>query len=57
MGQLRSGDSPCVRENARRFSHPHAARTIVETLLTDETQPFTLDADQREAIAQAAAAM
>ena len=46
-----------MRENARRFSHPHAARTIVETLLTDETQPFTLDADQREAIAQAAAAM
>ena len=46
-----------MRENARRFSHPHAARTIVETLLNDETPPCTLDSDQREAIAQAAAAM
>ena len=43
-----------MRENARRFSHPNAARTIVETLLTDETQPFTLDSDQRDAMTQAA---
>ena len=43
-----------MRENARNFSHPNAAQMIVETLLKDHLPPFTLDSDQREAIAEAA---
>ena len=43
-----------MRENARQFSHPHAARTIVDTLLEDHLPPFTLDSDQRDAMTQAA---
>lgn len=44
-----------MRKNARRFSHANAARTIVETLLTEESDAFTLDSDQRIAMTQAAA--
>ena len=43
-----------MRENALRFSRPHAVRTIVETVLNDEAQPCTLDSDQRDAMTQAA---
>lgn len=39
---------------ALALGRPHAARTIVETLLTDQQPPHTLDSKQRTAIAQAA---
>lgn len=44
-----------MREAARALGRPHAARTIVETLLDDRLPPLVLAAEQREAIAQAAA--
>lgn len=43
-----------MRENARAFGHPHAARTIVDTLLEDRLPPFTLDSDQRDSMTLAA---
>jgi processive 1,2-diacylglycerol beta-glucosyltransferase len=43
-----------MRRNAGELGRPNAARTIVETLLDDRLPPLQLDADQREAIAQAA---
>ncbi|MEA3189415.1 MAG: processive 1,2-diacylglycerol beta-glucosyltransferase [Chthoniobacter sp.] len=44
-----------MRRNAERVGRPNAARTIVETLLNDDLPPLTLNAEKREAIAQAAA--
>jgi processive 1,2-diacylglycerol beta-glucosyltransferase len=43
-----------MKRNAGELGRPHAARTIVETLITDRLPPLELDADQRDAIAQAA---
>jgi len=43
-----------MRRNAGELGRPHAARTIVDTLIQDDLEPLQLDADQREAIAQAA---
>lgn len=52
-------DDPARLERMRRaaaaMGHPHAARTIVETLLDDRLPPMVLDEEQCEAIAQAAA--
>ncbi len=44
-----------MRRNAERFGKPHAAETIVNTLIEDNLPPLSLDAEQRDAIAQAAA--
>lgn len=44
-----------MRQAAAKWGHPHAARTVVETLLADEVPATVLAAEQREAIAQAAA--
>jgi processive 1,2-diacylglycerol beta-glucosyltransferase len=44
-----------MRQSALAMGRPHAARTIVETLLDDHFPPFVLAAEQREAIALAAA--
>jgi processive 1,2-diacylglycerol beta-glucosyltransferase len=43
-----------MRRNAGELGRPNAARTIVDTLINDDLPPLRLDADQREAIAQAA---
>jgi processive 1,2-diacylglycerol beta-glucosyltransferase len=43
-----------MRRNAGELGRPHAARTIVDTLINDHLPPLELDADQRDAIAQAA---
>ena len=43
-----------MKGNAGELGRPNAARTIVETLINDNLPPLRLDADQREAIAQAA---
>jgi len=43
-----------MRQNAAKLGRPNAARTIVDTLITDHLPPLELDKDQREAIAQAA---
>ncbi len=43
-----------MRRNALALARPHAARTIVETLLTDTLPPLALDRRQREAISEAA---
>jgi processive 1,2-diacylglycerol beta-glucosyltransferase len=43
-----------MRRNAGALGRPDAARTIVNTLIDDNLPPLRLDADQREAIAQAA---
>ncbi len=43
-----------MREAARALGRPHAARTIVETLLDDHLPPLVLAREQRDAIAQAA---
>jgi len=43
-----------MKRNAGELGRPNAARTIVETLINDNLPPLRLDADQREAIAQAA---
>jgi len=43
-----------MRCAALALGRPHAARTVVETLLDDHLPPLVLDSEQREAIAQAA---
>jgi processive 1,2-diacylglycerol beta-glucosyltransferase len=40
---------------ARKMGRPHAARTVVQTLLDDHLPPLSLAPEQREAITQAAA--
>ena len=51
-------DDPARLERMRRaaaaLGRPHAARTILETLLDDHLPPLVLDEEQRDAIAQAA---
>jgi processive 1,2-diacylglycerol beta-glucosyltransferase len=44
-----------LRHRALALGRPHAARTIVETLLDDHLPPLMLDAAQRDAMVQAAA--
>ena len=44
-----------MRRAALALGRPHAARTVVETLLGDRLPPLALAREQREAIAQAAA--
>jgi len=44
-----------MREAARAMGRPHAARTVVDTLLNDHLPPLVLGSEQREAIALAAA--
>ena len=43
-----------MRKNAEALGRPDAAKTIVDTLINDNLGPLELDADQRDAIAQAA---
>jgi processive 1,2-diacylglycerol beta-glucosyltransferase len=43
-----------MKRNAGELGRPNAARTIVYTLINDRLGPMELDADQRDAIAQAA---
>lgn len=43
-----------MKKNAGEMGRPNAAATIVETLINDHLPPLQLDADQRDAIAQAA---
>jgi processive 1,2-diacylglycerol beta-glucosyltransferase len=43
-----------MKRNAAELGRPNAARTIVDTLIDDNLPPLQLDADQRDAIAQAA---
>jgi len=43
-----------MRRNAGELGRPNSSRTIVDTLINDHLPPLRLDADQREAIAQAA---
>jgi len=43
-----------MKRNAGELGRPNASRTIVETLINDKLGPLELDADQRDAIAQAA---
>jgi processive 1,2-diacylglycerol beta-glucosyltransferase len=43
-----------MKRNCTELGRPNAAQTIVETLITDNLPPLELDADQRDAIAQAA---
>ena len=44
-----------MRQCARALGRPHAACTIVQTLLDDQLPPLALDPDQRDAMARAAA--
>lgn len=44
-----------MRRNAAELGKPHAAQTIVDTLLDDDVEPLALDEEKRDAIAQAAA--
>jgi hypothetical protein len=44
-----------MRLAAKAMGRPEAARTIVQTLLDDHLPPLSLDLEQREAIALAAA--
>ena len=44
-----------MRRAATAMGRPHAARTVVETLLNDHLPPLALAAEQRDAIALAAA--
>jgi processive 1,2-diacylglycerol beta-glucosyltransferase len=48
------GRLAAMRERARALGRPHAARTVVETLLQDDAPPLVLDEEQREAMTQAA---
>lgn len=48
------GRLPAMRKAARKIGRPHAARTIVETLLRDRLPALALASEHREAIAQAA---
>ena len=43
-----------MRQNAQKLGRPDAARTIARTLIEDNLPPMTLNAEAREAIAQAA---
>jgi processive 1,2-diacylglycerol beta-glucosyltransferase len=43
-----------MRQAALRLGRPFAARTVVTTLLEDKLPPLVLEAEQREAMAQAA---
>jgi len=43
-----------MRKNARKMGRPDAARTIARTLIEDNLPPLRLNAEAREAIAQAA---
>jgi len=43
-----------MKRRCGELGRPHAARTIVETLITDNLPPLQLNAGQRDAIAQAA---
>ena len=43
-----------MRRKAGELGRPHAARTVVDTLLKDQLTPMELNQDQREAIAHAA---
>jgi len=43
-----------MRQRATIIGRPHAARTVVETLLDDNLPPTVIDAAQREAMAQVA---
>jgi processive 1,2-diacylglycerol beta-glucosyltransferase len=45
-----------MRARALAFGRPHAARTVVETLLGEDRPPLVLDEEQREAMTQAVAA-
>jgi len=44
-----------MRENALRLGHPHAARTIANTLLSEHIAPHRVDAAEKKAIAGMAA--
>jgi processive 1,2-diacylglycerol beta-glucosyltransferase len=44
-----------MRQNALTIGRPHAAKSVVETLLDDNLPPLVLDKRQRKAIAEAAA--
>ena len=44
-----------MRQAAKHMGRPHAAQTVVQTLLDDHLPPLVLDSEQREAIAIAAA--
>jgi processive 1,2-diacylglycerol beta-glucosyltransferase len=44
-----------MRRAAKAFAHPHAAKTIVDTLLNDKLPALNLEPGQREAMTQAAA--
>ena len=44
-----------MRSAAQAMGRPHAARTIVQTLLDDHLPPLALGLEQRDAIALAAA--
>jgi processive 1,2-diacylglycerol beta-glucosyltransferase len=44
-----------MRRAAKEMGRPHAAQTVVQTLLDDHLPPLVLDSEQREAIALAAA--
>jgi processive 1,2-diacylglycerol beta-glucosyltransferase len=44
-----------MRSRAQRLGRPNAARTIAHTLIEDNLPPLRLNAEKREAIAQAAA--
>ena len=48
------GRLAAMRAAALKFGRPHAARTVVTTLLDDRLPALVLAAEQREAIAQAA---
>ena len=50
------GRLEAMRENARRLGRPHAARTIVQTLLEDHLPPLVIDEKRRAALADAVAA-
>lgn len=45
-----------MRRRALAFGRPHAAQTVAETLLREHRPALVLDAEQREAMTQAAAA-
>ncbi len=44
-----------MRRHATHYGRPHAARTVIETLLGGELTPLVLDPEQREAMTQIAA--
>lgn len=46
-----------MRENTKLLARPHAAQTVVDTLIEDKLPPITLDKQSRREIADAAAKM